>query len=206
MPTEVVRKVVKTGCELSFLEGQGRGGACNLPRPPKFPSWDQAPKDSGPLSPANLRGPQRRPPSPLLPRCHSYRDPCNRVTPLPSGGARRSRRFNSTKPSGPGFFSALARWTLKRAGARAPSPYCTSLNNGGEGRGEAVPAIFPAHQNSRRGIKRPAALKTRPALHPVRRPVRHSCLSDGGSLGETGRRRSNALPHPLPSASGATCL
>ena len=46
---------------------------------------------------------------------------------MPSGGARRSRRFNSTKPSAPGFFSALTRWTLKRAEA----PYGTSLNNFG---------------------------------------------------------------------------
>ena len=45
-----------------------------------------------------------------------------------SGGARRSRRFNSRSSSRSGISCAAGFWTLKRAEARAPSPYCTSLN------------------------------------------------------------------------------
>ena len=47
-----------------------------------------------------------------------------------NGGARpRTRgRFDSQNSSGPAIFRATALWTIKRAEARAPSPYCTSLN------------------------------------------------------------------------------
>ena len=104
---------------------------------------------------------------------------------FPSGGAWRSRRFDSPKPSGPGFFSALARWTLKRAEARAPSPNCTGLDKRQrrapiQAWGKASPPRRPGNSHPKKSPSAesapqsprpaPSTPSTQPDSPPCRRP------------------------------------